>query len=117
MKGALATINGAGMLLLAGMSDLEGSTRLLVAVALAFNLLLLIGTHALLTRAARWGGWASLAGYAGTVGFWLVMALGCGIEYFNPRCDAVVTPLITIALAVGLGALPVGRLGELFVKR
>jgi hypothetical protein len=117
MKGVLATADVVAMLMLSAMSDLEGSTRLLVAAALALNLLLLVGGNALATRSARWGAVASLAGYAGTVGFWLVMALACGIEYFNARCDAVVTPLIAFAVVVSLGGLPAGRLGGLFVKR
>lgn len=117
MKRALATLNGLAMLMLSGMSDLAGSTRVLVAMILAVNLLLLVGRNALATRPARWGAIASLAGYAGTVGFWLVMALGCGIEYFNARCDAVVTPLIATAVIVSLAGLPAGRFGDLFVRR
>ena len=117
MKRALVILNGVAMLMLTGMSDLELRTRVLVAVAMAINVLLLIGKDALATRPARWGAVASMAGYAGAVGFWFVLALGCGIEYFNPRCDAVVTPLIMIAVVMSLGALPAGRLGGLLVKR
>jgi hypothetical protein len=69
-----------------------------------------------LKRPAQLGGWSSLAGYAGTVVSWLVMALGCGIEYYNARCDAVVTPLIAACVIVSVMGLPVGRLCGFFVK-
>ena len=117
MKRALAILNGVAMLMLTGMADLELPTRVLVAAAMAINLLLLIGKDALATWPARWGAVASLASYAGTVGFWLVLALGCGIEYFNRRCDAVITPLIVIAVVISLSALPAGKLGGLLVRK
>ena len=117
MQGALTTLNGLAMLMLAGMSDLAGSTRLSVAAVVGVNLLLLVDRQALATRPARWGAGASLVGYTGTVVFWLVMALGCGIEYVNPRCDAVVTPLIAAAVVVSLAGVPVGRVGGFFVRR
>ena len=62
------------------------------------------------------GACASLAGYVGAVVSWLVMAVGCGIEYYNARCDAVATPLITIFVIVSLNGLPLGRICGVFVK-
>jgi len=47
---------------------------------------------------------------------WLVLAVGCGIEYYNARCDAVVAPLITTFVVVSLTALPAGRLYGAFKK-
>ena len=116
MKSVLVSVNGAAMPLVAAMSDLTVSTRLTIVAVAALNVALLIGQRALLTRPARWGAMASLAGYAGTVVFWLVLALGCGIEYFNQQCDAVVTPLIAAAVIVSLIALPIGRLGAALLR-
>ena len=116
MKSLLVAANGAAGLLLLGMTDFDASTRILVAAVIALNLLLLIGERALLKRPARFGARASLAGYAGTVVSWLVLAIGCGIEYYNARCDAVVTPLVTAAVIVSLVSLPIGRIFGLFVK-
>jgi hypothetical protein len=112
----LVAVNGAAGLLLLVMTDLDSSMRLLVAAALVVNVLLLIGKRALLTRSAWLGACASLAGYAGTVVSWLVMAVGCAIEYYNARCDAVVTPLITTCVIVSVIGLPVGRICGVFVK-
>lgn len=80
-KSLLVAVNGAAGLLLLAMRDLDSSRRWLVAVALLVNLLLLVGKHALRTRPARLGAWASLAGYAGTVITWLVLRVGrlCGV--------------------------------------
>ena len=94
-QSVLVGVNGAAGLLLLAMTDRDSSMRLLVVTVLAVNVLLLIGKRALLRRPARLGACLSVAGYAGTVVSWLVMAIGCGIEYSNARCDAVVTPLIT----------------------
>jgi hypothetical protein len=47
---------------------------------------------------------------------WLVLAVGCGIEYCNARCDAVVAPCITISVIVSLVGLPVGRACGALVK-
>jgi hypothetical protein len=115
-KFLLFAVNGAAGLLLLGMTDLDVSMRMLVAAALVVNVLLLIGRRALLKRPAWLGACAYLAGYAGTVVSWLVLALGCGIEYYNARCDAVVAPLITICVIVSLTGLPVGRICGVFVK-
>ncbi len=115
-KSLLVAVNSAAGLLLLGMTDLESSMRLLAAAALVVNVLLLIGKGALLKRPAWLGARASLAGYAGTVVSWLVMAVGCGIEYYNARCDAVVTPLITTCVIVSLISLPVGRICGVFVR-
>jgi hypothetical protein len=115
-KPLLIAVNGAALTLLWAMTDLESSTRAGVAAAIVVNILLLIGKRALGKRPAQLGAWASLAGYAGTVGSWLVLALGCGIEYFNARCDQVVTPLITASVIVSLVGLPVGRICALLVK-
>jgi hypothetical protein len=62
-----------------------------------------------LTRPARWGATVSLVGYLSAVAAWLLLALSCGIQYFNPRCDAIVDPIIMIALGLGFASLPVGR--------
>ena len=115
-KSLVVAVNGAAGLLLLAMTDLDSSVRLLVSAALTVNVLLLIGKRALLTRPARLGARVSLAGYAGTVVSWLVLALGCGIEYYNARCDAVVTPLIATSVIVGLLSLPVGRICGVFAK-
>jgi hypothetical protein len=117
MKSALALVDALALLMLAAMSDLEPSTRLLVAGIILANLLLLVGARALATRPARWGAAGSLAGYAGAVSFWLILALGCGIEYYKAGCDAVVTPLITASVVLGLASLPAGRLFGLFRTR
>jgi len=61
------------------------------------------------SRPARWGAAASVSGYLSAVALWLVLVMACGIEYFNPRCDAVVTPAITVAVVLGLASLPIGR--------
>ena len=115
-KSLLVAVNAvAGMMLLA-MTDLDSSTRLLVAAALVVNVLLLIGRGALLKRPAWLGACASLAGYAGTVVSWLVMATGCGIEYYNAGCDAVVTPFLWTCVIVSLIGLPVGRICSVFVR-
>jgi hypothetical protein len=115
-KPLLLAVNGAAALLLLGMTDLDSSIRLLVAAVLAINVLLLIGKTALLKRSAQLGASASLVGYVGTVGSWLVMAIGCGIEYYNARCDAVVTPLLTTFVIVSLAGLPVGRICGAFLN-
>jgi hypothetical protein len=115
-KPTLVAVNGAAALLLLAMRDLDSTTRLLVGAALAVNLVLLIGRSALLTRPARLGAGASLVGYAGTVVSWLVLAFGCGIEYYNARCDAVVTPLIVVFMILSLAGLPTGRLCGAFAK-
>jgi hypothetical protein len=86
-KSLLVAVNGVAGLLLLGMTDLDSSMRLLVAAALVVNVLLLIGKRATLKRPAWLGACASLAGYAGTVVLWLVMAVGCGIEYIDLRID------------------------------
>ena len=117
MKSILAAVNGAALLMVSGMSDLAVSTRLAIAAVVALNVALLIGRRALSTRPARWGARASLGGYAGAVVFWVITALGCGIEYVNTRCDAVVTPVLAAAVALSLAGLPLGRLGALFVRR
>ena len=117
MKSILIVFNGVAILMLSGMSDLAVSTRLVIAAVVAVNLMLLIGQRALTTRPAAWAAIASLGGYVGVVVFWLIMALGCGIEYFNSKCDAVVTPFIAASVVVSLGALPIGRFGSLFVRR
>ena len=105
----LGIINGVALLLLAGMSDLETTTRLAVAAVIALNLLLLFGTSALATGAARVGAKVSFAGYILTVATWLVLALGCGIEYYNARCDAVVQPLIFVCAVIAVVSFPLGR--------
>jgi hypothetical protein len=109
-------VSGAALALLALMRDLDSSMRLLAAAAVVVNLILLVGRRALLQRPARLGAWASLAGYAGTVVSWLVLAVGCGIEYYNARCDAVVTPLITTFVIVSVTGLPAGRIYGAFMK-
>ena len=116
MKSLLIAVNSAAGLLLLGMTDFDSSTRIIAAAVIALNVLLIVGKRALLTRPARFGARASLAGYAGTVVSWLVLAIGCGIEYYNARCDAVVTPLIMAAVIVSLVSLPIGRIFGLFVK-
>jgi hypothetical protein len=113
----LVAVNGAALLMVSGMSDLAVSTRLATAGVVVLNVTLLIGRRALSTRPARWGVMASLGGYVGAVVFWLVTALGCGIEYVNTRCDAVVMPVLAAAVALSLAGLPLGRLGALFVRR
>src|SRR5229473_2812107 len=115
-KSLLVAVDGAAGLLLLAMTDLDWSMRLLVAAALVVNVLLLIGKRALQKRPALLGACASWAGYAGAVVSWLVMAVGCGIEYYNARCDAVVTPLIATFVIVSLIGLPVGRIFGVFVK-
>jgi len=117
MRRALVGLNGLALLMLAGMSDLEIPTRIAFAAAVALNLACLVGPRALSSRAARAGAVAALAGDAAAVGLWLVLALGCGIEYFNPRCDALVTPLIEGAVGVALASLPIGRVAGLLVER
>src|SRR5262249_37690532 len=117
MKSILVAVNGVAILMLSGMSDLAVSTRLLIGAVVALNLTLLIGRRALSTGPARWGAMASLGGYVGAVMFWLIMALGCGIEYVNTRCDAAVTPVLAAAVVLSLAGLPLGRLGALFVRR
>jgi hypothetical protein len=117
VKSVLALVDGAALLMLAAMSDLEPSTRLLVAAMIVANLLLLFGARALATRPAQWGAAGSLAGYAGAVGFWLILALGCGIEYYKAGCDRVVTPLISASVVLGLASLPAGKLCGLFGAR
>lgn len=112
----LLAINGAAGLLLLMMSDLDASTRLPVAGALAVNVVLLIGRGAQWKGPARAGAYFSLAGYVGVVMLWLVLAIGCGIEYYSPRCDAVVTPLLEACVAVSLVALPAGRACDVFAK-
>jgi hypothetical protein len=98
------------------MTDFDASTRIFAAAVIALNVLLLVGERALLTRPARLGARASFAGYACTVISWLVLAIGCGIEYYNARCDAVVTPLVTAGVIVSLVSLPIGRICGLFVR-
>jgi len=98
--------------MLGGMSDLEVATRAELGVVVGLNLACLAGRTALRTGIARVGATASLTGYLAAASLWLVLAIGCGIEYFNPRCDAVVTPMITIAIVLGLASFPVGRLIE-----
>ena len=115
-RSLLVAVNGAAGLLLLAMTDLDSSVRLLVAAGLGVNVLLLVGERALLKRPAKLGAWASLVGYAATVVSWLVLAVGCGIEYYNARCDAMVTPLIGACVIVSVSGLPVGRICGLFVK-
>jgi len=115
-KPLLIAVSGAALALLVAMRDLDSSMRLFAAGAVVVNLILLVGRRALLKRPARLGAPASLAGYAGTVVSWLVLAVGCGIEYYNARCDAVVAPLITTFVIVSLTALPAGRLYGAFMK-
>jgi hypothetical protein len=76
----LAIVNIAGGLLLAGMTDVDSSKRLLIGAVLVGNVLLLLGKRALAKTPARLGASASPIGYAGAIISWLVLALGCGIE-------------------------------------
>ena len=115
-KSPLVVANGFALLLLAGMSDLEPSMRLGVAGVVVFNLALLIGKDGLVPLCARVGARLSLVGFAGTVGSWLLLALGCGIEYYNARCDAIVTPLIVAFVILTLVSLPIGRAISLFSR-
>ena len=116
MQVRLVIVNIVGGLLLAGMTDVVSSWRLLIGAALVGNVLLLLGKRALVKTPARLGASASLIGYAGAVISWLVLAFGCGIEYYNATCDAFVTPLITTCVILGLVGLPVGRICGAFVK-
>lgn len=102
-------VNALTLVLLAGMSDLELALRLKAAALVALNLFALASRSALTARAARVGAIAALTGNVAAITLWFVLAIGCGIEYFNPRCDAVVVPLLTIAVGVGLSSLLVGR--------
>lgn len=103
-------LNVVALAMLGGMSDLGVATRLELVVVMCLNLACLASRASLAGGAARVGAAASLTGYLAAVALWIVLAIGCGIEYFNPRCDAVVMPLIWLAVALGLGSLPVGRL-------
>ena len=85
--------------------------------SLAANLAALVGREALGAAPARWGARLSLVGYGSTVGFWLVSAVGCGIEYVNTTCDAIVTPLMYASPIVGLASLPIGRVASVAVRR
>lgn len=117
MRSALAALNAVALLLLAAMTDLELSNRLVVAAILIVNLVLLFGRRALATKTARRGVLAALLGYATAVGSWLTMGIGCGIEYISPRCDAIVTPLIWTGLGVALFAVPASRLVSIATDR
>ncbi|HEV2986503.1 MAG TPA: hypothetical protein VGX46_19035 [Vicinamibacterales bacterium] len=113
---ALFALNVFALFMLSGMSDLAGATRVEIAVVVVINLGCLLGRTALMNRPARWGATVSLVGYLSAVAAWLVLALGCGIEYFNARCDAIVDPLIMISLGLGFAALSIGRTIGLVVR-
>ena len=103
MKSILVAVNGVAILMVLGMSDLAVATRLVIGAIVAVNITLFIGRRALSARPALWGATASLGGYIGAAVFWLITALGCGIEYVNTRCDAVVTPVLAAALEASAG--------------
>src|SRR5262249_43104979 len=86
VRQVLLTLNAVALLLLSGMSDLHVTTRLELAGVVVVNLLFVAGPSALTGRAARLGAAASLTGYVTAIVSWIVLALGCGIEYFNARC-------------------------------
>jgi hypothetical protein len=112
----LLTLNALALLMLSGMSDLLVTTRLELAGVVIVNLLFAAGPSALTGRAARLGAAASLTGYLIAIVSWIVLAFGCGIEYFNPRCDAVVLPVIRISIILGLASLLVGRTIDWIVR-
>jgi hypothetical protein len=113
---ALFALNVFALFMLSGMSDLAGAIRVEIAVVVVINLGCLLGRTALMNRPARWGATVSLVGYLSAVAAWLVLALGCGIEYFNARCDAIVDPLIMLSLGLGFAAPAIGRTIGLVVR-
>jgi hypothetical protein len=116
-RGLRLAVDIAAVLLLAGMTDLGAEQRLLAAVAVAVNALLLAG-RAFATRPAQIGAAASLADTPGQSSRGWILMLGCGAERFNARCDAVVTPSIGVSLAIAFVSLPIGRLlGAMRVKK
>lgn len=116
MNVPLVLVNALALLLLAGMSDLDVTVRIAAALAIIVNLILASLKSGMAKRAVRMGARYSLLGYAATVVAWFVLAFGCGIEYSNATCDAVVEPAIYAFLIVGVAALPGGYLASLFFK-
>jgi hypothetical protein len=110
MRLALLTVDALALLMLGGMVDLAAAARIELAAVIALNLLLLLRPESLVSRAAQVGATAALTGSVAAVALWCVLALGCGIEYFNPRCDAIVLTLIKMAVILALASLPCGQL-------
>jgi hypothetical protein len=112
MRLILLFLNACAAGLVLAMSDLGLVTKELVLAAIFLNVLLLFWKSPATSRARSAGGVVSLIGYVGAVAAWLVLAFGCGIEYTNATCSAVVSPIVTAAAVMGLASLPVGYAGD-----
>jgi hypothetical protein len=115
MRLILLFLNACAAGLVLAMSDLGMVTKELVLAAIVLNVLFLFWKSPATSRARQAGGVLSLIGYVGAVATWLILAFGCGIEYSNATCSALVSPLVTVAAVIGLASFPVGCAGEFVI--